>query len=397
MKWICKYGQISNNIMAYINKLTLSLPNLVLDTTFNVKELPRVIPTGPGSLFSMSYEYKDGIHRENEDRIHDLTKLYDHPKYNGLTEVRISHYDNFPCDTSKIIGLQSIQFPPSLTNIDISNVQNCVFNNYPPNLLKLTMINCMLETIPANLPKSLVTLKLYRNNIKGDIILDIKNNFPNLTELNLIENKITNIRFSSMSDKLKVVGLSNNKLSDASFICAPFTIVELNNNQITTLPDNLPDTLTILKLSDNKITHLPANLIHRLVNDTNTLKLSIENNPLVFNTHDSTKLICAVQIMANMLDIQNTTTLEQLRDKIINPDLETIRYFINNCNRARIERADATDAALNVLKASVEIDNQIRTERERAYIKKLNQLILLVNVLWFVMVLLCARIAYWRW
>jgi Leucine-rich repeat (LRR) protein len=158
----------------------------------------------------------------------------------------------------------AIDFPRTLKtlNLDENSVQTLqTLGEWPPRLEELSMNDNPLKVCPRGLPLSLDTLAISGCNlIKVDCL-------PySLKKLDVSCNRIRQIDL--LPRQLVSVHLGNNMLrSDALFRTRmPPTLRYLNleNNQLTELPENLPDTLEYLSVKRNNLLTLPKILPKQL-------------------------------------------------------------------------------------------------------------------------------------
>jgi len=151
------------------------------------------------------------------------------------------------------------------------------------NLEKLILSNNLLETVPRYLPAKLEILDLSDNKIK---IVDSfyrlrrlsKRNLqfiPNYNEIYIGSNKTTtnNLQQSSTFRHHKhVVGLylKGNKISNVGLGKKSFTglnnveFIDLSHNNLTSIPDNLPDKISRLQLERNNLKNITFNSTKKL-------------------------------------------------------------------------------------------------------------------------------------
>ncbi|CAI9545862.1 unnamed protein product [Staurois parvus] len=234
-------------------------------------------------------------------------------------------------------GMQSISGTAKLTQLRYLGLENNKmlffhehFFSHFPSLQFLKLAGNQLAKIPAQLPRSLLSLRLERNNIKNVRVRDVKqleilselnlsgnqlssadgiqtvvnltsldlsknhlSSFPNklpfkLQRLDCSDNQISRVTVQDMKSLsyLKHLFLDNNgmiQLEDKTLQwCVHLSNLAMEQNLLTSIPQGLPVTLTRLDLKGNKIEHIG-------VHDVNNLKqlqvLNLRNNKITSLDH----------------------------------------------------------------------------------------------------------------
>ncbi|XP_075047427.1 leucine-rich repeat-containing protein 19 [Mixophyes fleayi] len=176
-------------------------------------------------------------------------------------------------------------------------------------LLGCVCIQCNLTVIPTTISTNVTQLNLAQNSICLDES-DRKtlSGYPNLTKLNLSENKITNLPNNSFAElsKLEVLILKNNYITtieEMSFYgLENLQILDLGYNQIAQLPTNthLPfQHLQVLNLQNNSLINLDIN--EALKDLKSPLNITLSGNP--WNCD------CSLMNLSTLLN-ENTVILE---------------------------------------------------------------------------------------
>ncbi|XP_055980968.1 nephrocan-like [Sorex fumeus] len=209
----------------------------------------------------------------NDNLIHVLHES----DFEGLKKLKILELKNnllslLPASTlSSLVSLQnlildgnsieSVAGPLILPHLKRMSLENnklhlipVNFFNSLPSLQFLSFSGNFLMKIPINLPKSLLSLKMERNQLKVVKFRDMKH-LENLSHLYLSENSLSSI--------------------DGAQLLANLTTLELSQNQLKTLPLRLPARLQKLDISSNLIQRVTA----RDFQDLRDLKhLFLDNN-----------------------------------------------------------------------------------------------------------------------
>jgi Leucine-rich repeat (LRR) protein len=141
-------------------------------------------------------------------------------------------------------------------NLDHNSIYDTdIVEAWPPELEELSFDDNPLTNCPKNLPETLKILSMNGCSIKN--ILGLPNS---LKKLDCAYNKIRNIQ--SLPTNLECLILSHNYLCSKyiSKCRLPINLksLYLDFNNLTFLPNNLPETLEYISAQGNKITDLPA-------------------------------------------------------------------------------------------------------------------------------------------
>ncbi|KAL2306532.1 hypothetical protein Nmel_004460 [Mimus melanotis] len=141
-------------------------------------------------------------------------------------------------------NMESVSAPLKLPKLMYLSMADNKLNSFPTNFFAsfqslhfLSLSGNFLTKMPLDLPKSLVSLKLEKNQLKIVRLRDVKH-LENLSELLLSENQLTSIDGAQLLPNLKTL--------------------ELSKNQLHTLPLRLPGRLQKLDCSNNLIQRVTA-------------------------------------------------------------------------------------------------------------------------------------------
>ncbi|KAM5165196.1 nephrocan-like [Mantella aurantiaca] len=321
------------------NNTFKALSNLKALEVWNNKltAVPRSLPSnleilklGDNSIRSIHHYDFDGLTKLKVLEIQNnmlVTLSFD--KFSALTNIQRLILDSN--------GMLSISGTAKLTQLRYLSLENNRllffhehFFSHFLNLQYLRLGGNQLAKIPAQLPRSLLSLRLERNHIKNVRVRDVRQ-LETLSELNLAGNQLSSAdgiqtivnltsldlsknHLSSLPNKLPVKiqrldcsdnqisrvkaqdmkGLSNLKhlfLDNNGIIqfeektlqwCDHISNLAMEQNLLTLIPQGLPMTLTRLDLKDNKIEHIG-------VHDVNNLKhlqvLNLRNNKITSLDH----------------------------------------------------------------------------------------------------------------
>ncbi len=203
-------------------------------------------------------------------------------------------------------------------------------------------------------PKRLVGLSLENKNITGSINMSV---FTAITELNVAQNKITDLILTGLSE-LKKLKCNNNQLTELKLVgetegSSLIKLEEINcaNNQISLLNLNGFSKLKYLNCANNKLSSLDltsSHLISEIKNDFNPDPLNPEINngfnsdSLVFNNNPLTTLVFSRLINESskryecnvLLSANGNSYLQEIYfftnpyiTVVANPD---VGYYLNN-------------------------------------------------------------------
>ncbi|MBW1615174.1 MAG: leucine-rich repeat domain-containing protein [Deltaproteobacteria bacterium] len=225
------------------------------------------------------------------------------------------------------------------SNKDINEIFKAVSNL--PNLTELALSENQLTELPNTITelKNLTYLNLSRNQLTElpNTITKLKN----LTELALSGNQLTELPNTiTKLENLTYLALSENKLTELPNIITKLknlTELALSGNQLTELPNTITklENLTYLDLSENKLTELP-NIITKLKNLT---LLALSGNQLTELPNTITKLenLTYLDLSENQLTklpntitkLENLTELALRGNRITYPPMAVIKQGID--------------------------------------------------------------------
>uniref|UniRef100_A0A8C3MC90 Uncharacterized protein n=1 Tax=Geospiza parvula TaxID=87175 RepID=A0A8C3MC90_GEOPR len=141
-------------------------------------------------------------------------------------------------------NMESVSAPLRLPRLKYLSMADNKLNSFPNNFFAsfqslhfLSLSGNFLTKVPLDLPKSLLSLKLEKNQLKMVRLRDVKH-LENLSEFLLSENQLTSI--------------------DGAQLLPNLTTLELSKNQLHTVPLRLPGRLQKLDCSNNLIQRVTA-------------------------------------------------------------------------------------------------------------------------------------------
>ncbi|NXM66654.1 NEPN protein, partial [Serilophus lunatus] len=141
-------------------------------------------------------------------------------------------------------NMESVSASFKLPRLKYLSMADNKLNSFPTNFFAsfqnlqfLSVSGNFLTKVPLDLPKSLLSLKLEKNQLKTVRLRDVKH-LENLSELFLSENQLTSI--------------------DGAQLLPNLTTLELSKNQLHTMPLRLPSRLQKLDCSNNLIQRVTA-------------------------------------------------------------------------------------------------------------------------------------------
>ncbi|NXW40129.1 NEPN protein, partial [Nyctiprogne leucopyga] len=141
-------------------------------------------------------------------------------------------------------NMESVSAPLKLPKLKYLSMADNKLNSFPTNFFAsfqnlqfLSLSGNFLTKVPLDLPKSLLSLKLEKNQLKAVRLRDLKH-LENLSEFFLSENHLTSI--------------------DGAQLLPNLTTLELSKNQLHTMPLRLPGRLQKLDCSNNLIQRVTA-------------------------------------------------------------------------------------------------------------------------------------------
>ncbi|XP_027459389.1 nephrocan-like [Zalophus californianus] len=197
--------------------------------------------------------------------------------FEGLKKLKILELKNnlisslSPSTLSSLVSLQSLM-------LDDNNIESVAGPLALPHLKRLSMENNRLHLIPASFFTSLQSLQFL--SFSGNFLTKIPINLPkSLLSLKMERNQLKVVSFRDLKhlEHLSHLYLSENSLSsiDGAQILANLTTLELSQNQVQMLPLRLPARLQKLDISNNLIQRVTAQDFH----DLRDLKhLFLDNN-----------------------------------------------------------------------------------------------------------------------
>ncbi|NXN74933.1 NEPN protein, partial [Himantopus himantopus] len=141
-------------------------------------------------------------------------------------------------------NMESVSAPLKLPRLKYLSMADNKLNSFPTNFFAsfqnlqfLSLSGNFLTKVPLDLPKSLLSLKLEKNQLKTIRLRDMKH-LENLSEFFLSENQLSSI--------------------DGAQLLPNLTTLELSKNQLHTMPPRLPGRLQKLDCSNNLIQRVTA-------------------------------------------------------------------------------------------------------------------------------------------
>ncbi|NXT72360.1 NEPN protein, partial [Chaetops frenatus] len=141
-------------------------------------------------------------------------------------------------------NMESVSAPLRLPRLKYLSMADNKLNSFPTNFFAsfqslhfLSLSGNFLTKVPLDLPKSLLSLKLEKNQLKMVRLRDVKH-LENLSEFLLSENQLTSV--------------------DGAQLLPNLTTLELSKNQLHTVPLRLPSRLQKLDCSNNLIQRVTA-------------------------------------------------------------------------------------------------------------------------------------------
>ncbi|XP_032718443.1 nephrocan-like [Lontra canadensis] len=180
--------------------------------------------------------------------------------FEGLKKLKILELKNnlisslSPTTLSSLVSLQSLV-------LDDNNIESVAGPLALPHLKRMSMENNRLHLIPPNFFTSLQSLQFL--SFSGNFLTKIPINLPkSLLSLKMERNQLKVVSFRDMKhlERLSHLYLSENSLSsiDGAQILANLTTLELSQNQVQMLPLRLPAKLQKLDISNNLIQRVTA-------------------------------------------------------------------------------------------------------------------------------------------
>jgi len=181
--------------------------------------------------------------------------------------------------------LQTLNLPPNLTDCIAGDNKLTKILNFPDSLTNLDITNNQIEYLWTTNPLVVASQDSYppinlkylycSKNLISNLILP-----ANLQKLDCSVNRILNIPL--FPHKLESIECNHNRLKKLAELPPNLKTLDCANNQLTELPD-LPDSVEYLDCADNQITRLPD-----LPKDLETILVS--GNNIMFTTEQIIKL-----------------------------------------------------------------------------------------------------------
>jgi Leucine-rich repeat (LRR) protein len=337
VKFIIQYSKMTSNffLIRASSPVTYSpmFPNLVLlDLSHNsIKDL--------SNLTALNlYKNLSQINLENNE-IHDISPLV------GVNVIKYLNLDNNKiCDHVHIpFALASAQ--RSMETLSLSS--NCL--NYMPDFSRMTKLTYLLlnnnnikNINHGLLPLSLKYLNMYGNKLSS--VPDAMADLVNLEILDLQNNEITSIPDMSGMTKLKTLQLYNNDIKqiDRGFLPLSLTYLQLGFNGMQSIPEVVSELINLQSLSvgDNEITSI----------DTFEFPSSLTYINLNYNHLEKITSFIFSQGMSNLqaLHLENnpikTIDKDAFKDM---PDLKNM--YLSNTNLERLPLAMQGLTSLRIL------------------------------------------------
>uniref|UniRef100_A0A663LZT0 Nephrocan-like n=1 Tax=Athene cunicularia TaxID=194338 RepID=A0A663LZT0_ATHCN len=165
----------------------------------------------------------------------------------GLIKLRVLDIRNNLIASLLILdgnNMESVSAPLKLPRLKYLSMADNKLNSFPANFFAsfqnlqfLSLSSNFLTEVPLDLPRSLLSLKIEKNQLKTVRLRDMKH-LENLSEFFLSENQLTSV--------------------DGAQLLLNLTTLELSKNQLHTMPLRLPGRLQKLDCSNNLIQRVTA-------------------------------------------------------------------------------------------------------------------------------------------
>ncbi|NXS57001.1 NEPN protein, partial [Brachypteracias leptosomus] len=209
-----------------------------------LKQIPTFLPSGL-EILKLADNSISTLHASD---FHGLMKLRVLDIRNNLIATLPPGAFSSLCNLQSLIldgnNMESVSAPLKLPRLKYLSMVDNKLNSFPTNffvsfqnLQFLSLSGNFLTKVPLDLPKSLLSLKLEKNQLKTVRLRDMKH-LENLSELFLSENQLTSI--------------------DGVQLLPNLTTLELSKNQLHTIPLRLPSRLQKLDCSNNLIQRVTA-------------------------------------------------------------------------------------------------------------------------------------------
>ncbi|KAJ7406715.1 Nephrocan [Willisornis vidua] len=209
-----------------------------------LKQIPTFLPSGL-EILKLADNSINTLHASD---FAGLMKLKVLDIRNNLIATLPPSAFSYLCNLQSLIldgnKMESVSAPFKLPRLKYLSMANNKLNSLPTNFFAsfknlqfLSLSGNFLTKVPLDLPKSLLSLKLEKNQLKMVRLKDVKH-LENLSEFFLSENQLTSI--------------------DGAQLLPNLTTLELSKNQLHTMPFRLPGRLQKLDCSNNLIQRVTA-------------------------------------------------------------------------------------------------------------------------------------------
>ncbi|NWU58687.1 NEPN protein, partial [Dromas ardeola] len=204
-----------------------------------LKQIPTFLPSGL-EILKLADNSINVLHASDFEGLMKLRVL--DIRNNLIATLPPSAFSSL-CNLQSLIldgnNMESVSAPLKLPRLKYLSMADNKLNSFPANFFAsfqnlqfLSLSGNFLTKVPLDLPKSLLSLKLEKNQLKTVRLRDMKQ-LENLSEFFLSENQLSSI--------------------DGAQLLPNLTTLELSKNQLHTLPPRLPSRLQKLDCSNNLI------------------------------------------------------------------------------------------------------------------------------------------------
>ncbi|XP_015264543.1 PREDICTED: podocan-like [Gekko japonicus] len=231
----------------------------------------------------------------------NLISVLNESDFEGLKKLRVLDIQNNPILALSSSSLSSLSSLQSLT-LDGNNMESVLGPLSLPNLKYLSMENNKLQFFPGSFFTALHTLLFL--NLNGNLLTKAPPDLPtSLVSLMLERNQLKMLRSEDVKQlaNLSELCLSENQLSsvDGAQFLSSLTRLELAGNKLQTIPVSLPATLQKIDFSNNQIEKIKAQDFQKLQD----LKHLFLDNNVVKTFEDGALQRCTV--LSNLALEQN--------------------------------------------------------------------------------------------
>ncbi|NXX88257.1 NEPN protein, partial [Centropus bengalensis] len=209
-----------------------------------LKQIPAFLPSGLETL-KLADNSINSLHASDFEGLVKLRVL--DVRNNLIAKVPPSVFSSL-CNLRSLIldgnNIESVSAPLKLPRLKYLSMADNKLNSIPTNFFAsfqslqfLSLSGNFLTKVPLDLPKSLLSLKLEKNQLKTVRLRDMKH-LENLSEFFLSENQLTSI--------------------DGAQLLPNLTTLEVSRNRLHTVPPKLPSRLQKLDCSNNMIQRVTA-------------------------------------------------------------------------------------------------------------------------------------------